>query len=295
MTLRKAPPLFLIVLSVVWLLPLPARSAPPECGAEAGPPAWRYCIYPGTQDSKDVLWYLHGRGGSEKTWRKKKALRKIQSRWAERGLAAPTVVAASFGRHWLLTPKLSKPASGLLEYFEDTVIPALERKIGGHGRRLLLGHSMGGFNAAELWLSGQVRFDRVALACPALTWISPWAKLREITSWSARNHVNPVIVLSVLHTARAYFAKGAREWESAAPLYLARERVGRGGPPLLLSVGQHDSFGFFPGTHDLYELAQARGDEETLWKPVPGGHCAMDSTAIADFLTEGAPQASATN
>lgn len=264
-----------------------ASAAPPgDCGQEKGGAfAYKYCIYrtPGS-NSTDVLWFLHGRDGDEHSWETDTHYANIRALWAAQDPTnIPIVIGVSFGGQWLLVSKLSKAASGMLQFFENSVVPEMENQAGfKNGRRLLLGESMGGFSAAQLLLSGNVRFDRVVLACPALAWISPYAKMGDIVSWAEQNGVNLAIAISVVITARGDFAS-TEEWESASPMYLATDRLGPLTPPMLVSIGQQDTFGFYPGARDFATIAKQQSGSEVTWQPVPGPHCSFDETAAANF------------
>ena len=299
---REVSVLLLVGGAVALLTPLPlslaqsvetAPAAPfeqpagTECGAETAQLIpWNWCVYrtPGSKNP-DVVWYLHGRGGDEFSWAAKKEYGEIRHQWATLAAAPPTVINVTFGTQWLLVSKNSTKRSGLLEYFQRTVIPAMEAKLGGlKGRRMLLGESMGGFSATELLLSREVKWDKVALACPALAWVSPWASWGKMLAWTWKNRVNPVITISILMTVRPFFDRQAKDWEKLSPLALAATHLDKDTPPLLITIGQQDSYGFYSGVHDFYEIAAKQSGSRVEWAPVKGHHCSMDSDAIARFL-----------
>jgi hypothetical protein len=126
-----------------------------SCREFAGPRPWSACVTR-TKGSRnpDVLYYLHGGEDDERQWSKTTGYAElIRKRWQAKGFSPPAVAAVSFGRLWLLAEKNASPESGLFEEFTGTVMPTVESQLVERPRRrLLLGESMGGFNAAVLAL-----------------------------------------------------------------------------------------------------------------------------------------------
>lgn len=255
------------------------RPANQDCASTG---AMRYCIYRDSRGTNgDVLYYLHGRNLDENVWNDDTYFTALlQAEWQRLGLAAPTVVALSYGRSWLLTTKGQRAESGMIEDLMAH-IPEIEGKLGKPNHRLLMGESMGGLNALVLGLSQPTAFERVAALCPGLYSVSPFAPLAQISQAITGTGASPKIAFGVWLMARHYLADEA-EWQRMSPLSLI-EQADANYPALYLSCGLYDAYGNFEGLQRLMERAAIRG-VETEWHPLYGGHCAIDIPSLARFL-----------
>ncbi|WP_201767520.1 alpha/beta hydrolase-fold protein [Sphingobium lactosutens] len=255
------------------------RPAQEACGS-AGP--LYYCVYRDRRGTNgDVVYHMHGRNLDERIWNDDTYMTAlIQSEWQRRPELPPTVVTISYGSTWLLTPKGQKSDSGLLDDLM-TRLPAIETKIGRPRRRLLLGESMGGLNVLIAGLSYPTRFAKIAALCPGVYATSPFASLSTIRQTIQRTGANPKVIFGIWMMARKYAANDA-EWQRVSPLALI-ERTGPAYPALYLSNGLYDIYGNFEGTQRLVDRARQRG-VRTQWRPLYGGHCAMDAASVAAFL-----------
>lgn len=264
-----------------------ASDAKRECENETtGEVEWSYCIsqIPGSKNL-DRVYFLHGLLGSERSW--ESVADTYEQEWSRLGKDAPTVVSVSFGRVWLMAHASGGEVAGRhLEVFAKTAIPLIEKKLGvTGGRRLLYGRSMGGFNAAEVYLWHPELFSRVALICPALAEISPWASDEEVDKYIERSGASSFLVHQAQRIAQENFAS-EEKWNLIAPLVVGKTQIRGNSPHLLVSIGQSDEYGFFEGTKQFAELAQKQKVPSVQWLPVSGGHCAGDDAAIAKFLIE---------
>jgi len=102
----------------------------------------------------------------------------VRSEWAKNHERVPTVISVSFGPVWLLAEKNGSPYSGLLNAFTEKVMPMLEAQLGGlHGRRLIVGESMGGFNTLQVALKTRL-FAKAAALCAPMAGVSPLPRRR---------------------------------------------------------------------------------------------------------------------
>lgn len=256
---------------------VPARQV---CGA-AG--RLRYCVYRDRAGTNgDIVYYLHGRNLDECSWNDDTYFTALlQAEWQRTGVRPPTVVAVSYGPVWLLTPRGAKPDSGLLDDVM-TRFAQIERTIGRPRRRMLLGESMGGLNVLVAGLSRPRYFDKIAALCPGVYAASPFAPLSTLRAAMLETGASPKIVFGIWMLARRYLANDA-EWQRISPLKLA-ERAGPSYPALYLSNGLYDAYGNFGGSQRLAELTTRRG-QSTEWRPLYGGHCAIDAVSLAGFLS----------
>jgi pimeloyl-ACP methyl ester carboxylesterase len=257
-----------------------------KCETLQSPITWSFCISrTKDSDNEDVLYYMHGLAHSEKSWAFGDGHPSaIRAYWEAKDKKMPIAVAISFGPFWLLSEKNASPKSGLLTFMTDYAIPFIEReRLGGVARRrLLIGESMGGFNATQLVLKAPELFERAAIVCPAIVNASPYASAEEIAAYVRRTGADPEYVRSALQLSQSVFPDEA-SWETAAPLEIGRTRLGEDTPPLHLSCGDKDQYGFFEGAKAFADLARSNG-VDAVWEPLTGGHCAADPAALADFL-----------
>lgn len=257
-----------------------------DCRTHADSVNWKSCIYStvGSQ-SQDVVIYFHGIGKNEKDWANKNDLSAVRSHWELSGTEAPRVATISFGTSWLLAEKNTKAKSGLLEFFVNNVMPELEKELGGiKGRRILFGLSMGGFNAAQVMLKQPGLFDRVVLACPAFTNVSPFAPSSEIDAYIKRTHADRIRVAIGIEVAKAHFDKEA-SWKTADPVYLAKTLIDDRTPDVLIHIGDDDQYGFHEGAELFADIAKSRSTKHSVeWELMDGGHCTFDAAKVADFI-----------
>jgi pimeloyl-ACP methyl ester carboxylesterase len=275
--------------------------APPEPGGTSGPAddahittqceklqtpiPWSYCISRDKDNpSEDVLYYLHGLAHDENDWRWGRDGIAIRQTWEAKGKPLPISVAISFGPFWLLSEKNSSARSGLLDVLVNDVIPFIEKeRLGGVPRkRLLIGESMGGFNATELVLTHPELFERAAIVCPAIVNVSPYADADEIARYIQRTGADPQHVRDAISLSQSVFPDEA-SWETAAPLVIGKTLLDEDFPPLHVSCGDKDQYGFFEGAKAFADLARDNG-VDAVWEPLSGGHCTADPAALADFL-----------
>ena len=248
---------------------------------------WDYCISK-TENSRndDLVYLLHGAGGDEKTWTQWPAFQGVRDRWEKNGTQAPIIVTVSFGPIWLLIDRNSSPQSGLIDIFVKEVMPHVEQKLlAGTAikNRHLLGLSMGGYNGSQLALKAPRAFKDAVLACPGILTVSPYAPQQEIDAYISRTGADKDFVSAILKISKNYFPDPS-SWKSNEPLRLARMRFGSTSPSLYISCGRTDEGGFFEGAESLAKIAEAN-DVKVKWEALAGGHCVMNSDAIADFLT----------
>ena len=250
------------------------------------PGGFTFCIYRAPQGTDGrVAYHLHGRNLDARAWNDDTYYTSmIQARWAEWGATPPIVVSVSFGPVWLLARQGRASRSGLLETFRDRVLPAVEAQTGAPRGRLVFGESMGGVNALALGLSLPDRFEGVAALCPPLYDASPFVDLETARAVMARTGAEPKLVLSLRSLATDYFADDA-EWQAFSPNARVQNAAPPGAPWIYLSVGLYDAYGAYAGAERFSRDARAHG-WRVYWRPLSGGHCAVDVDSAARALLE---------
>jgi S-formylglutathione hydrolase FrmB len=250
-----------------------------EMGAEG-----TYCITTtdGSQNP-DVLYFFHGRKQGEHAWLKSKWTAQTREKW---GVDAPAIVTVSFGGNWLLVEKNSRERSGLYNVFANRVLPFMENQIQmfspqSMGQRFLMGESMGGYNAVQMYLRNHQFFAKAALVCPAISTVSPFAGVKASWRYIKRTGASFLKVF-IGHMVTRLFMPDQQAWEQNDPLVLA-QNMNEEYPPIFLSVGSEDSYGFQEGTARFVEIAKEKGVHVT-WEPTKGGHCSFSPSSVAKFF-----------
>lgn len=279
--------LWLVVLAFVSLAvtAAPQHKVRTECVEVEKPLPWTYCKTTtlGSRN-RDLLYHFHGKGLSAKTWTEEDYFTgMVRKEWARHRANPPVVVSISFGPIWLLVEKNASEASGLFEVFTQVIMPTVEKSLTRFsGRRMLVGESMGGFNATQIALKTNRLFAKVAILCPPMVPLSPFASQPEIEKYTAEVKADPELVKEVIEVSRYYMPELA-DWLKASPMDLARTNLSRRSPEIYLSCGLYDKFGFFPGSEKFAEMGATRG-ARIHWRPIYGGHCAIDAISLAAFL-----------
>ena len=255
------------------------RAAQTSCGATG---LLKYCVYKDPAGvNGDVVYHLPGRKLDETIWNDKTYYTAmLQAEWQGRSTPPPTVVTVSYGPSWLLTPRGARPASGLLEDFIARM-PEIEARAGRPRRRILLGESMGGLNVLTAGLTYPSRFSKVAALCPGVYLDSPFGSVTSIRRAMARTGADPKIIFGIWMMARKYMTS-EKEWRLVSPLSLI-ERASPTYPQLYVSNGLYDAYGNYEGSQELVRRARERG-VVAEWRPLYGGHCAIDVPSLASFL-----------
>jgi pimeloyl-ACP methyl ester carboxylesterase len=255
-----------------------------ECHELKLPVRWNFCVYRGEDDGARVVYFFHGLGGSEKSWSAPNGVGALlRDQWKLDGVRRPTVVTVSFGPQWLIAPRNGSKFGGLLEAFPTLVVPTVERKLPKvPDERVLLGESMGGFNATQVAFKLPKLFARVAVLCPPITEISPFADEAAITKFVEETGAKRELVEGAAKLSQAFFPT-EEAWSKAAPLGLVAEADKDAIPPMQVSCGNRDEYGFYPGARKFGLVAKER-ELPVEWRPLLAAHCAMDTKSTADFL-----------
>lgn len=260
-----------------------------NCGTETSDGlTFRYCIEESDPaQNPDILYFMHPVGGSEQSWFTSTAREKLHEEWAKKNIRPPTIISISLGPSWLLTEQGQGNVKDVHALFVNVLMTKLEsllttKQKARTGQRLLLGQSMGGFNAAMLLLKNGGLFTRVALICPALGTVNPHAPSEQVSSYVKRTGAKESYVQQALQIGRREFAT-VQAWTDHDPLKLAQRRLNKASPKLYISIGTRDEYGFYEGTKRFAEIAQEKG-VKTEFHPMNEGHCALNPPSLADFL-----------
>jgi pimeloyl-ACP methyl ester carboxylesterase len=255
------------------------------CGkTSAGAITYNYCVFPSSDiNNKDLIIHFHGLGGSAQTWKNTPGYQSVRTHAKNMGKVMPTVVSVSLGKLWLLTEvsvKLNRYSS-----IVTSAIPFLESLAGytGEGRRILLGESMGGFNALQVFFRNPNSFDKVAILCPAVADLSPWSTEQEINDFIQRTGAQSIRVAFFMDVAADEFPTPL-DWENHNPLVLAHNFTGSRAA-FYMSGNENDEYGFYEGVGFLDGILKTKF-ARYQYEPLPSTkHCDMNTRAVAKFLT----------
>ncbi len=254
-----------------------------KCATQTfGDAEFDYCVYPTTDSQNhDLIVHLHGLGGSARTWYDHERHINTRREMALLGKSVPTVVTISFGNLWLLTEVQER--GDKYHLVRDKILPFLKEQAGynGAGRMILMGESMGGFNALQFYLKDPQLFSRYVIMCPAVGELNPWSSSDDVDAFIERTKASRFRVSFYLEVARHNF-KDMAEWQAHDPLQLVKTQV-LNMAPIYISGDEHDQYGFYAGDKILDSLLGSK-PREHQWRSVNGRHCEVDSKSIAQFL-----------
>lgn len=257
---------------------------PPIKTCNQGGTDWIYCVHKGPNtDSKSFLYVLHGKGGNENFWYEGRHYTGLlQQHWQKQNRKIPLVITVSFGGTWLVTKKMSKPNTGLMERFRTEVFPVIESQLGQPKQRMLLGNSMGALNALTISLDMNQHFSKVAALCPPIFALSPYDRWQKVVDFTVRTGAHPASVATIIGLGRQTFAN-SDEWLKFSPLEKIRTVQFQRHQKFYITAGTHDKFGLFEGVDKFVQGLRATA-AVTEWRPNSGGHCAVDIPSLANFL-----------
>lgn len=239
-----------------------------------------YCVRTNT-DSKALIYFFHGLMGGSGSY-KKMIAGAVEPIWEKKGLPLPNVISISFGSNWLISE--AEGGAGLFKVFRDSVQPTLEKQFGFDSsfKRSILGMSMGGFNASQIFTKLPQQFERIGLLCPAFTTISPWAPKAEIEAYIKRTGAYTLLVNMAINLAQKEFAT-PEQWDLESPL-ANLAKMATLNIPVYIGVGDKDQYGFQEGSLSYSEEMKRKTDHVEYYLVKNGGHCAFPVQELASFF-----------
>ncbi|MCC6137523.1 MAG: hypothetical protein IT287_02745 [Bdellovibrionaceae bacterium] len=273
----------MLILSVLLAFNLSFAANVETCGQIENPLPYSYCITKTEgSTSTSVLYYLHGGGGSEQQWGSLSS--GIYAEWSAKNVNPPVVINVSFGPYWLLVEQNASLNSGLLDFFELAVIPQMEMIALGQlaQERMLFGLSMGGFNSVKLLAKIPAKtFKRAALVCPAIVDLNPYATKQEIADYAQIHGADPKALDDLAFIVQA-FIPDAATWDAGANPLVVLDKLSLSETDLFIATNADDKT--FAAGGVLLGQKMTALKANTVVQSWPGGHCDLDSKAIANFL-----------
>lgn len=270
-----------------------------------------------------VVYFLPGFGGSSEEFVAqggRSVFAALVQQLADGGL--PLVIAVPDGRNrWGGSQYLNSTAQGnYADYIADEVVAAVEKKHpAAKGRRVVAGHSSGGYGALMLAMSRQKVFGAVVALAPDSDFEVTHRKIveqpnvrrvtaREAAAFAApKNALRPGdgLVELILGLSAAYAPVGParpgrfhwlyddaggfqpqvwQQWLDHDPLLLVRKNANAfaADQRIYLDGATRDEWGFNLSARKIYDVLRERSAPVTFYEP-PGGH----SDHLAERLARG--------
>jgi len=231
--------------------------------------------------SRDLVFYLHGLGGSELDWVEKNGFGRSFYNTISLNPDADNyyAVSISFGRAYLFLNGLLKPYSIDLEtLFINEIIPYFKEYLNCTGNVYLIGHSMGGYNCLALALRNPDIFKIAVTLSPYVGPISPFTEeFAENGRALGASELNIWIMQKVLTNT---FISEER-WYEYNPLKLA-ENTGSF-PYLIFSTTDNDLPGFTDSIIDFRNKLVKNGIDHYFCE-AEGDHFTVCTIVFTKFL-----------
>ncbi len=141
---------------------------------------------------------------------------------------------------------------------------------------------MGGFNASQIYVKLPQLFDRYTMICPIINDVSPFASDSEVQQYISDTGASSLRVYAMIHIAKMFFS-GPEAYEKADVFHLGATVLTNAFPDLFLAVSHEDPYGIYRGVERFKNLVSSKGIN-VKFVDTHGGHCAVDSDAIAKNL-----------
>ena len=271
--------IFSFMFSILISFPALATLTTTCKGVDVDARHFNYCVRKNTE-SKAIIYFFHGILGSSSSY--KKVTNELDSIWQKKGIPLPNVVAISFGASWVMTE--ARGGAGLYKYFSQTAQPYLEKEFlfDNRFKRMVIGMSMGGFNAVQAFGKNPGMFERAAFICPALHIISPFSTDDEVNAFIKRTGATRYLVNLAQDIGRKEYAD-LNDWNQEGPFAVA-SRINAVNIPIYISIGDQDQFGFQEGAHAFSELMKTRSPLVEFYLIKGSGHCAWAGKELAAYL-----------
>lgn len=244
--------------------------------------------------NRQTWFYFHGAGGHLESFKDFAQLilkyRRVDT--------FPNIIGISLGPKWFLVDHESDDTVKGSTLFWGTFVPTIKKSVKDLGKKISLGHSMGGFNALSLFADHPEYWDSIVLLTPAIADLSPYASKKEIQNYLARtcaatwkqslkrillNSDTPTDKIDIILGNWRRLAKDDREWNRINPLYRLERLNKATRTKIFISCGRQDPFGFIEGaTIAMKSLHMAGFAVESHF--VPGGHMTIPYNDVYQFL-----------
>lgn len=245
---------------------------------------FRYCLYPGAgKNSNKLIYFFHGILGMENIWIHNQTYLKIQTEWRNNPQGRPTVVNITYGRVYLLTPLNERKLSGILDKWTKDFITQFETselKI-QPAHRYVLGSSMGGHNALNLYIKMFPFISKLGLLCPAQLLNSPYASKEEVQNVLPEVDSIWPMYIGAMGLMSLYYDETS--WAQASPFNYPQNKLQQLKNIRMILVNE-DLYGFTEVNRRWVQYLNSLGGNAD-YRLSSGLHCGPRETKfLSDFL-----------
>lgn len=245
---------------------------------------FKYCLYPGTgKNAEKLIYFFHGVLGMENIWVNNQTYLQMQTEWSFNPEGRPTVVNISYGRVYLLTPKNEREHSGILDTWNTEFISEFESQAlhMNPRKRFLLGNSMGGHNALNLYIKLFPFFTRLGLMCPAQLLNSPYASRDEVEKILPRVESLWPMYLGAMGLMSLYYDE--QTWNHLSPFNIEQKKLAHL-KNIRMILMEQDLYGFTVVNKSWIEFVKKIGGSAE-YRISSGIHCDPKETQfLSSFL-----------
>lgn len=246
-------------------------------------------------DSNKVLYFFHGVGGNEFAWQS--LYKKLNFSVKE----APFAVGVTFGKSWFLAhndDSLNRTIS--VETFEKEIMDYLEKKYSLSGKkRIAIGLSMGGGNAAQLGYRKPQLISKIVLHAASFYPVGPYSLKNDIDKFIKdveRDQLTILQKIKKIITGHSNIEEGVmwilsaqkerypskKEWEEYSILdYIQTHSYPL--PSTYLSAGTKDQLGLYEAAEYFRSIMKNRLSL-TFVAVKNGGHGSLDLDSMKKFI-----------
>ena len=234
--------------------------------------------------SDQVVYYFHGIMDDEHRWYKTDIRPALYNVAALKGKTLPVVVSISLGKVWFLTEE--RRYLGVLDsnikLMAESIIPQIENELGVKGsRRIVVGESMGGFNAFQMAAHYPSMWSKAVMLCPAFTPVGPHSSPLAIAEYLQRNpHADAKRLLSVFPLVLLDFPTN-EVWIRNNPILISKNL--NAFPVSLIASNGWDHYGFNEGALTVATNIHQQGLTVQYETSPESGHCVHNQDVLQKF------------
>jgi pimeloyl-ACP methyl ester carboxylesterase len=247
----------------------------------------KYCIYQNSPTPKSTIWFFHGLGDDQNVFIDPQGSR-ISYRHFMEQVSEVRIVAISYGLLWMLTPssvRTQEPQQGTIDVFRNQIIPYVQSLTTLPRPWVVMGQSMGGFNAAQLCAGAPDLWQKCVLLNSMMPSCDPF-------TGALAGGLNPIGggfgYINICHPGPDAMVKDQftpSEYSSYQPVETLKRAIQL--PKTYVTACELDDFGLFTGPKSWSIQADALG-HDIRWSPktTDCDHYGWPVEEVVEFLTE---------
>jgi pimeloyl-ACP methyl ester carboxylesterase len=236
------------------------------------------------KQSDQVVYYLHGIMDDEYRWSKTAIRSALYMTAIGQNKVLPTVVSISIGKFWFLTPdrRFLGVLDSNLKVVAESIIPRIEKDLNIEIKsRIIVGESMGSFNAFQIAANYPSMWSKAAMLCPAFLPVGPHSSPLEMAAYLKRNpHAEAKKLLAVFPLALIDFPT-TNSWNLNNPILISKYL--NAFPVSFIASNGWDQYGFNEGALLVANNLHQQGLTVHYATSPETGHCVHDEKVLQQF------------